>query len=295
MNIELDQKKGESQSCGLFVVGTARSGTTLLNDIFNTSPDICIMGESNLCFHWEKKGFSDWFNQMHRESGISPRRTVYLHPFANNSADGSEVFSELSRSYRFVGEKTAFGPHDVRWNDMNHQDCCFDFYGFHFQKAYYFLIIREPVETVWSMYKKFGGRPIESLLSCWFESFRFLIRTYYCFPRVWVVFHDRLDQNHLDRIEGILGTKFRYDSKWIRPNTHRQSFLESGQIPEPLSDWRGPLKSLHALFQLLEANFSKVDFGYCGELSPGEFLQEMLTPEIRRVELLLRDAGVPIE
>jgi len=51
---------------GLFVVGHARSGTTILLDALNSSRDVYCLGEANLHKTIEKTDFSIWFNTMHR-------------------------------------------------------------------------------------------------------------------------------------------------------------------------------------------------------------------------------------
>src|SRR5204862_6445007 len=54
---------------GLFVVGHARSGTSILMQALNTSPDIFLLGEANLYVEGLRIGFPRWFNDMHRQFG----------------------------------------------------------------------------------------------------------------------------------------------------------------------------------------------------------------------------------
>ena len=73
---------------GLFVIGHARSGTTILADVLNTSDDVCCLVEPYFHRSVDVENFAESFNSMHRGfgnppiKGGRPRAVCVTSPFA---------------------------------------------------------------------------------------------------------------------------------------------------------------------------------------------------------------------
>jgi hypothetical protein len=72
---------------GLFVIGAARSGTTILQNALNHSPAIFLFGEPNLHLETGEGNFAARYNEMHRSWSNQKTKSTYCPPIL--SADGA--------------------------------------------------------------------------------------------------------------------------------------------------------------------------------------------------------------
>lgn len=151
---------------GLFVVGHARSGTSVLHMALNTSPDIFLLGEANLHQHHAKSGFARWYRSMH-ESFSNLRTKGLSCPTPDDpEGDGWDVLLKLRRHYRFVGDKVAFRSRGLGYDF----DGCFQFLQDFFPKAHIIGTLRHPRDVLAShalMFPEVGLAPaVVSYLEC---------------------------------------------------------------------------------------------------------------------------------
>lgn len=204
----------------LFVIGAARSGTTIMGDILNSSDDICLLSEANLHYSWEMPAFVYSFNNQHRNGGRLTSRSSYL-PKSWIGLTAHETLDELRKSFRIVGSKTAFPP----FRDMPDswaQDDTLNFHMQHFYGSRYFLTLRDPVTCCLSAAKLFPATAPNDLLANWLRSLAFLVLSAQTFPRHWIVPMAWIDANLFNQIETLLQVRLRANANWLEePKTGR--------------------------------------------------------------------------
>src|ERR1043166_2188144 len=93
---------------GLFIVGHARSGTSILQTALDLCPDIFLLNEANLHCHHYKENFVVWYRGMHANLG-NPLSKLNSCPIPDDVAgDGFDVVLTARRTHKYVGDKLAF-------------------------------------------------------------------------------------------------------------------------------------------------------------------------------------------
>jgi len=195
-DVELDSK-------GLFIVGSARSGTSILSRCLNSSPDVYLMDESNLHVNWRYEDFPGFLGNMHRSFGNIPYKGNCLPDCPNPVSNAMEYCSWFASRFRYFGEKLAFGPH---YDAGYLQDLFFSFNLKFFFQSTYILTIRSPYQTCESMRKLFPDRSVPKLIDAWARTARLLIHVYTCFPnrRYWL-FHEEQTMERILELARCLG------------------------------------------------------------------------------------------
>jgi len=266
---------------GLFVVGNARSGTTILLRCLNLSRDVYLMAESNLFFKHREPNFRSWHNQEHEKVNTPPYKGTFLPEPPIPLQGGLAHLAWLARHYRYVGEKLAFGPGNTV-NGVPFQDVFFEFQSRFFFLATYFLIVRTPVECVWSMHKMFPSVAIESLIECWLRSVSLCIDLYSVFPNCYLILFENLTSQTIARISQVLQTEIPLPPTMLTDEA-KNSRLPKAQVPEVLADFRGPLQDCSEIYDCLTSLFSPHTLRYDSEGDLVVSLLETLKPRIARV------------
>jgi 2-polyprenyl-3-methyl-5-hydroxy-6-metoxy-1,4-benzoquinol methylase len=241
---------------GLFVVGNARSGTSILCDCLNTSADVHLLHEAHVFLNHRRRDFVSFFNEQHARFGNHRSKGTYLPPGPRRRS-AMQVWSALARKHRWIGEKIAFGPHPV---DPPPQEAFFGFHTRHFPDAWYALIVRRPSETVWSMSKMFPAVAVEDLIVCWLRTAAVTIEVARTFPRTAVLFWDRLDGRALQRLARRLDVRLAVPPGMF-DRGHAKSRIEASTLPALLMPFERSLARIEALYSDLRAGFSPVTFG----------------------------------
>lgn len=244
---------------GLFVIGSARSGTTLLAETLNLSPQVFLLEEAFLYRDAKEPEFCSFFNRRHREYGNYKAKGRYLPYFGGREHTAWDLLCLLAQRYRYVGEKVAMGP----WIDWD--EALLEFQGAYFYHAHYVLTFRRPTEVVWSMVKKFRENPPRHHLQCWLRAFRVCVDFLATFPRVYAVFHDRFSKAYLERLCEKLEISAPIPDRMITPREQLPSFLEENALPEPLRPLEPWLNRAQEMYAELQEIISSETFAYCGE------------------------------
>jgi hypothetical protein len=178
---------------GLFVVGHARSGTSILTDALNSSPDICCIGEANFHVHVEKEDFCSWFNSKRQNNGNPPMRSTCI---PSHQGTGWQFLLDLSQTFRYVGEKVAFRQESKGFDVSSF----FRFSVRHFMNSNYVCVIRDPYRVAGSTIAMFENCSIEDSIIESIETSQ--LQTYYLIasliatlPRVFLLVHEDIDAN----------------------------------------------------------------------------------------------------
>ena len=239
---------------GLFVVGNARSGTSILCDCLNLSPEIFLLGEANVFLQHRREDFADWFNQQH--AGLKNRRGkgTYIPPPPAAESGGMAALWRMGQFHRYVGEKIAFGPHG-KYGGQSSQELFFAFHARFFYSSHYFLTLRAPAECVWSMAKLFPKKDPRELYECWVSSLKIQLDLLHTLPNVYAVFFEDLKAGTFATINALLGTRIDVGTGVLRDD-HKQSTLADDRLPAELSAYQPLNDQCLAVYRDVKEAFS---------------------------------------
>lgn len=269
----------------LFVVGCARSGTTILTRCLNCAPQIMLLEEPLFFLHQDVADFARFFNERQAAMGTRRQKGSFVAPAMTPEVGPLGLLCRLHGDHRYVGEKVAFGPQEFP------PDWCFrylDFQSKYFLHSRYILIARTPVEAVWSMHKMFPERPIPRLFETWLRSTALLLDAYQLFARCRVVFFDHLDLTLIDRLSQWLEVPITVTAGTIARHAVR-STVPPGELPESLLAFEPLCIRATAIFDDLKASFSPSSMDYSGPINRWDFFFSLH----QRIEELLGELAAP--
>ena len=234
---------------GLFVVGAARTGTTILQNALNDSPEIFLLGEP--CFH-DDPGHADFgarYNAMHRAWGNQENKSSYCPAFFETDASWRAYLHYLAGLYRYVGSKIVINPGDAN------STCgrLFDFHCRHFYRSHYVFTFRNPLDTLMStrgLAELNGDQAVThtEVLRSYGLVIQLYIRMLRNLPYVFAIFHDAVDSSSFDSLGAALGVPLDgamryYNRAKVRhyqitdiPETSRPSMREALELYESFRD-----------------------------------------------------------
>jgi hypothetical protein len=185
---------------GLFIIGAARSGTTVLQNALNSSPDIFLLGEPVLHQDPGTKDFSARYNAMHRSWGNQENKSSFCPSLLNGDGTWQEYLTQLATLYRYVGSKIVVNPEHAR------QTCqeLFEFHCRQFYRSHYVFTFRNPIDVLMST------RGLAELLGSRAESYEVVLKSFLHvialytrflrnLPNVTAVFHEDIDKDVFQR------------------------------------------------------------------------------------------------
>ncbi|WP_199096139.1 sulfotransferase [Dyella sp. ASV21] len=179
---------------GLFVIGAARSGTTVLQNALNDSHDVFLFGEPS--FH-DDPGSADFarrYNGMHRAWGNQENKSSFCPPLFDGDATWRHYLDRLASMHRYVGSKIVINPeHAARACES-----VFDFQCRNFYRAHYIFTFRHPVDVLMStrgLAELSGYEAVshEVILGSFLRIMGLYIRMLRNLPFVTSVFHEHMD------------------------------------------------------------------------------------------------------
>jgi hypothetical protein len=193
---------------GLFVLGAARSGTTVLQNALNDSRDIFLFGEP--VFH-DDPGNADFaarYNAMHRAWGNQETKSSFCPAFFDGDAPWPDYLRHLATLYSYVGSKIVINPDKAK--ETSHR--VFDFHCRYFYRSHYIFTFRNPVNVLMStrgLAELNGDAPAscEAVLGSFVRVIALYIRMLRNLPFVHAVFHEHVDET----VFRDLGLKLRVD------------------------------------------------------------------------------------
>jgi hypothetical protein len=180
---------------GLFVIGAARSGTTVLQNALNDSPHIFLLGEP--AFH-DAPGSAEFaarYNAMHRAWGHQENKSSFCPPLLAGDGNWRDYLERLARLYRYVGSKIVINPAGAT------ETCrrVFDFHCRYFYRSHYVFAFRNPVDVLVStrgLAELHGDQPAShaSLLRSFLAVMALYLRMLRNLPSVTAIFHESVDE-----------------------------------------------------------------------------------------------------
>ncbi len=119
----------ELEKQGLFIFGSARSGTTISTKCCNRAAEVYLLEEPNFHLHEHLKDFTAFFNSMHPAMGNCRYKGTYVPPPIDPEEGCLRLLCRLGKLYRYAGEKAAIGPHEY---PPNYKQIYLDFHAKYF-------------------------------------------------------------------------------------------------------------------------------------------------------------------
>jgi Sulfotransferase family len=178
---------------GLFVIGAARSGTTVMQNALNDSREIFLFGEP--VFHKDPgtPDFASRYNAMHRAWGNQENKSSFCPPLFAADASWQDYLCKLAAMHRHVGSKIVINPEHAS------ADCetIFSFHCRHFYQSHYIFTFRNPVDVLMSTrgLAELNGdmaASYEAVLKSFVSVVALYIRMLRNLPHVTAVFHEQI-------------------------------------------------------------------------------------------------------
>jgi len=230
---------------GLFIIGAARTGTTVLQNALNDSPDIFLFGEP--AFHRDpgSTDFAERYNSKHRAWGNQETKSSYCPLLFEGDASWHEYLAHMATLHRYVGSKIVITPGGAHAEvEKVHA-----FQSRHFYRSRYVFTFRNPLDVLMSTrdLAQFNGGEMAShvdVLRTFFEVLALYIRALRNLPHVHAIFHESVDDQAFAALEqawsiALPGAARYYDNRKVRrhtlddvPKAHQATVVEAIAIYE---------------------------------------------------------------
>ncbi len=179
---------------GLFIIGAARTGTTILQNALNDDPGVFLLGEPRLHMDPGNKDFAERYNRMHRELGNQETKSTHCPALFERDAAWWQYLERLAQIYPRVGSKTVLNSEHA-WGESR---VLYDFHSRHFHTSHYIFTFRNPLDSLVStqeLERFFGGRIAShrEVLRAYMLAMQLYIRMLRTLPHVHAVFHEDID------------------------------------------------------------------------------------------------------
>lgn len=195
------QDAAHLETRSIFIVGHARSGTTILLEALNDNPDIYLFGEANLHQNGLKSQFADWYNRMHFEFSNAPSKSTYCPALAGPEANGVDCLIALGQRFRFIGEKVAFRDVSMGYDP----NAFFKFHAQNFLFSHYVCVVRNPASVIRSNLLMFPGVEPRIYARSYLNIMLLILNLYRTFPKVNVLVHERISDLVFRRLGEQIG------------------------------------------------------------------------------------------
>jgi hypothetical protein len=233
---------------GLFVIGAARTGTTILQNTLNDADDIFLFGEPR--FHQDpgSPDFAVRYNSMHRSWGNQENKSSHCPSLFETDAVWWTYLARLADLYRYVGSKIVINPQHA----VEESQQLFDFHCRHFYPAQYIFTFRNPLDVLMStrgLAQLSGDRVAthREVLQGFFTVVQLFFRALCNLPHVHVVFHEAVQPEVFHALEKSLGISLNRAMGYYDRGKVRHYELEG--IPEAHRVLTAEAMTLYADFQ----------------------------------------------
>lgn len=244
-----------NQSRILFIVGHARSGTSVLFQIANDQPDIHLTYEANLFLTKNRHDIVGNYNSNQRRRGQKVGKGFYLPPVIGPLDNLTSLHRALLSNYAIVGDKIALGPRGSRW-EPHPAATAFEWFQGQFPFALYLCVLRNPLEGIAAVDRMTPDQRPILLIENWAKTAKLVMDMVATMPKQRLILFEDLVERRYRPILSLLGRNVLVDRQDVTANrktTGKQEvdnyFKQSGVEPlrhlaEDLDEWYRVLPSL---------------------------------------------------
>ena len=194
-------RPSDVQGGRLFIIGAARSGTTVLQNALNHSPDVYLLGEPNLHLDAGAPGFAARYNGMHRAWLNQETKSTFCPPVLGEDGPWRDYLQALGAHHRCVGAKIVVNPGGgPAWIEGLFTFHCREFYD-----ARYIFTFRHPLAVVNSTrdLQHLSGSVVCSramAMANYAETVELFLRCLRTLPHVRAIVHEDVSPEALDHL-----------------------------------------------------------------------------------------------
>jgi hypothetical protein len=260
-DLSVDAGEARALRRGLFVIGCARSGTTILQNALNHSDEVFLFGEPDFHADPGTPDFAQRYNEMHRAWRNQPTKSTFCPALFDGDATWSDYLGRLSERYKYVGSKIVLNPATF----LHDPQRVLNFYSREFYDSHFIFTFRDPLHMSQSsrdFQEMTGGgvAPFEMLMASYVAAVSLCIVMLRNLPRVHIVFHDNMTRRTFRALERRLkvrltGAAGYYDRKSVRAYDPAPVLREHGETA-------GAVLALHRDFRAAALRgFDRVQLG----------------------------------
>ena len=255
----------------VFIVGHARSGTSVFCDALNLSDEVHLLHEAHFFAHPRVADYVAFFNRQHRAFGNTRSKGTWLAP-SSAPETAAELLERLARDHRYAGEKIAFGSSAV--DGRAAQDAFFEHHSASFPQAWHLVLVRDPVEVVWSSTKKWPTVPTSGHLEGWLRSLKLAIELGEVFSGARLLFWDRFDERVVRAVARLLDIELAVPPGMIGPQ-HQRLAIADGVLPCRLRPMARALEVCRDLYGRARDAYSPDTFRFHRPGNRRKFIEEL--------------------
>lgn len=222
------QDTAHLEARSIFIVGHARSGTTILLEALNDNPSVYLFGEANLHQNGLKPQFANWYNRMHFEFCNAPSKSTYCAALAGPEANGVDCIIALGQHFRFVGEKVAFRDVSLGYDPEGF----FHFHARHFLFSHYICVVRNPFSVIRSNLLMFPGAEPRIYARSYLATMLLIINMYRTFPKVNVCVHEHISDLTFRRLGEQVGLYLDSSAAYYVKSKQSRQKSEENDFPD---------------------------------------------------------------
>lgn len=188
----------------MFVIGFARSGTTVAMRILNSADDVFLLAEYNSHLMQSKANpTKDFTERKQAQTAANMLGKGYVAPFLRDVTTPASLFSQMSSKFSGYGEKIAVGMGTVNGrNEIWHLKSMLD----DFPNAFMLFTARKPTENMASVAKMFPERTAKEIVTMQAAALAFVLRAYFCYPRTHLLFAEDCGPQVISELSQMIGT-----------------------------------------------------------------------------------------
>lgn len=249
------------------IIGYARSGTTVLADILNSSPDALILSEFNYhilrrfpkAFDSEFKATDlyEQFNLRRRKEIPIPNKGAHLPVESLRGVPLAGMFDSLGVTYKIVGDKVALSFLEVE--GLATTSLVEEFIAAN-EEATYIFPIRRPDETIQSVRKMFPDADPDMGCRWLAATWLIAIRAFARLNRAYIVFHQDIGPELVAELEEVLAIKCSI-APGLVGGAHVTTKVRTPASKSPMLEHRGfwlLMSCYNYLYTIMQADASRI-------------------------------------
>jgi hypothetical protein len=202
-----------------FVIGPARSGTTILAQVINASERAFMTTEAFFHRAGGHPAFRDWYNAQHRMFGNQVCKSTYAPDFgAPGEVSWWGWLSGAAEHFDLVGDKLAFSH--LNLDELDHHRIQ-GFYESRFFQSRYVFAFRDPVQSLLGC-AALGFTEAPSLIRGWGTIVKLWADMTRVFPSTMTVLLEDLDAAKVAEIGAFLGLDLTESVRLLDPREQRR-------------------------------------------------------------------------
>ncbi len=211
-SLELMRDEQEISTCRkiadrcLFIVGFARSNTTITLEMLNCADNALLLGEAGFFLQNHGPRFSDWYNDQHKRFLNQITKSSYAPDFIPNGPhEWWQWLDHASKFYDCIGEKIALSHYHLEESPPD------NFRAFHearFLSSRYIFMLRNPVDALLSSAKLMGistDGDMTVLCIAWLDYLQLWSDSIRVFPRTITLVVERFSEETVSDLEAFTG------------------------------------------------------------------------------------------